>query len=184
MNTQWVSCPTSLISSHQGHPLYWLGGWYKCEILPINTISSQVFFWSLSSPDSPITWDSFHDCPEQRLFNRWGLGRLSAAALGLANNEELVFENSKPEKTSAGQSHLIIFGLLNLFVIQQDTPSNMKLTAERHKLGQAAIILHICHNHHNRWLCKNIQSSVNFSNGYVKVTVLILHKKCVILHTF
>ena len=34
--------------------------------------------------------------------------------------------------------------------------------------------LHICHNHHNRWLCKKIQSSVKFSNGYVKETALIL----------
>ena len=38
--------------------------------------------------------------------------------------------------------------------------------------------LHICHNHHNRWLCKKIQSSVKFSNGYVKETDLILHKMC------
>ena len=29
-------------------------------------------------------------------------------------------------------------------------------------------ILHICHNHHNRWLCKQIQSSVKFSNGWWK----------------
>ena len=39
-------------------------------------------------------------------------------------------------------------------------------------------ILHICHNHHNRWLCKNIQSSVKFANGYVKETALILNKMC------
>ena len=39
-------------------------------------------------------------------------------------------------------------------------------------------ILHICHNHHNRWLCKKNQSSVKFSNGYVKETALILHKMC------
>ena len=38
--------------------------------------------------------------------------------------------------------------------------------------------LHICHNHHNRWLCKKNQSSVKFSNGYVKETDLILHKMC------
>ena len=36
--------------------------------------------------------------------------------------------------------------------------------------------LHICHNHHNRWLCKKIQSSVKFSYGYVKENALILHK--------
>ena len=36
--------------------------------------------------------------------------------------------------------------------------------------------LHICHNHHNRWLCKTIQSSVKFSYGYVKENALILHK--------
>ena len=29
-------------------------------------------------------------------------------------------------------------------------------------------ILHICHNHHNRWLCKNIQSSVKFPMGMWK----------------
>ena len=39
-------------------------------------------------------------------------------------------------------------------------------------------ILHICHNHHNRWLCKKNQSSVKFSNGYVKETALILHTMC------
>ena len=38
--------------------------------------------------------------------------------------------------------------------------------------------LHICHNHHNRWLCKKFQSSVKFSNGYVTETDLILHKMC------
>ena len=68
------------------------------------------------------------------------LGATISSSIGLANNEELVFETSKTKKTSVGQSHLIIFGLLNLFVIQQDTPSNMKLTAERHKLGQAAML--------------------------------------------
>ena len=43
------------------------------------------------------------------------------------------------------------------------------------------VTLHICHNHHNRWLCKQIQSSVKFLNGYVKQTkqtALILHKMC------
>ena len=44
-------------------------------------------------------------------------------------------------------------------------------------------ILHICHNHHNRWLCKNVQSSVKFSNGYVKENVQF-YKKCVTLHKF
>ena len=39
-------------------------------------------------------------------------------------------------------------------------------------------ILHICHNHHNRWLCKKYQPSVNFLDGYVKETALILHKMC------
>ena len=43
-------------------------------------------------------------------------------------------------------------------------------------------ILHICHNHHNRWLCKNIQSSVKFSNVYVKEAALILHKMCNLAH--
>ena len=37
---------------------------------------------------------------------------------------------------------------------------------------------HICHNHHNRWLCKKNQSGVKFSNGYVKETALILHTMC------
>ena len=32
----------------------------------------------------------------------------------------------------------------------------------------------ICHNHHNRWLCKKIQSSVKFSNWNAKETALIL----------
>ena len=32
----------------------------------------------------------------------------------------------------------------------------------------------ICHNHHNRWLCKQIQSSVKFSNWNAKETALIL----------
>ena len=48
--------------------------------------------------------------------------------------------------------------------------------------------LHTCHNHHNRWLCKKIQSSVKFFNGYVKETDIAqnvrFYKKCVILHTF
>ena len=37
---------------------------------------------------------------------------------------------------------------------------------------------HICHSHHNRWLCKNIQSSVKFSKVEGKETYLILHKMC------
>ena len=45
-----------------------------------------------------------------------------------------------------------------------------------HRGWSRLLILHICHNHHNRWLCKKIQSSVKFSNGYVKETALILHK--------
>ena len=44
--------------------------------------------------------------------------------------------------------------------------------------GGGGSILHICHNHHNRWLCKKNLSSVKFSNGYVKETVLLLHKMC------
>ena len=31
----------------------------------------------------------------------------------------------------------------------------------------------ICHNHHNRWLCKLFQSNVKFSSGYVNETALI-----------
>ena len=42
----------------------------------------------------------------------------------------------------------------------------------------AICILHICHNHHNRWLCKKNQSSVKFSHGYVKETALIIHTMC------
>ena len=30
-------------------------------------------------------------------------------------------------------------------------------------------ILHICHNHHKRWLSKHFQSSVKFSNGCVNI---------------
>ena len=50
-------------------------------------------------------------------------------------------------------------------------------------MGVSEVILHICHNHHNRWLCKNVQSSVKFSNGYVNENVQF-YKKCVILHKF
>ena len=32
-----------------------------------------------------------------------------------------------------------------------------------------------CHKTHNRWLCKQIQSSVKFSNWYAKETAFILH---------
>ena len=39
--------------------------------------------------------------------------------------------------------------------------------------GSVAVTPDICHNHHNRWLCKNIQSSVKFSNGYAKETALV-----------
>ena len=46
------------------------------------------------------------------------------------------------------------------------------------ELNVKADILHICHNHHNRWLCKNIKPSVKFANGYVKETAVILHKMC------
>ena len=38
----------------------------------------------------------------------------------------------------------------------------------RSQIPKHISILHICHNHHNRWLCKTIQSSVKFSNGYAK----------------
>ena len=51
----------------------------------------------------------------------------------------------------------------------------VSLTIKSHGIYDADI-LHICHNHDNRWLCKNIQSSVKFSNGYVKETAVILHK--------
>ena len=37
---------------------------------------------------------------------------------------------------------------------------------------------HICHNHHNRWLCKKFQSSVKFYKVERKETNLILHKRC------
>ena len=37
---------------------------------------------------------------------------------------------------------------------------------------------HICHNHHNRWLCKKFQSSVKFSKVERKETNLISHKMC------
>ena len=33
-------------------------------------------------------------------------------------------------------------------------------------------ILHICHNHHNRWLCKGFESSVKFSTWYMKESAL------------
>ena len=44
--------------------------------------------------------------------------------------------------------------------------------------------LHICHNHHNRWLCKSFESSVKFSTGYMKESALsvILFTECAILH--
>ena len=46
--------------------------------------------------------------------------------------------------------------------------------------GQSLLLVtpDICHNHHNRWLCKLFQSSVKFSSGYVNETALILRNMC------
>ena len=38
--------------------------------------------------------------------------------------------------------------------------------------GDDLSTLHICHNHHNRWLCKSFESSVKFSTGYMKESAL------------
>ena len=40
----------------------------------------------------------------------------------------------------------------------------------------------ICHNHHNRWLCKKFQSSVKFSNVSVNESALKLHTCCHFTH--
>ena len=45
-------------------------------------------------------------------------------------------------------------------------------------LVRCATTPHICHNHHNRWLCKSFESSVKFSKIEGKETDLILHKMC------
>ena len=44
---------------------------------------------------------------------------------------------------------------------------------------------HICHNHHNRWLCKSFESSVKFSIGYMKESALsvISYRLCNLTHT-
>ena len=43
---------------------------------------------------------------------------------------------------------------------------------------------HICHNHHNRWLCKSFESSVKFSSGYMKESALsvIFYNLCNLTH--
>ena len=90
---QLLLASTNLISSHQGHPFVicilcskQLGCWQICEIIP--EIPLQDFFSSLqgwkgvyhSHRLSDYKRDPFHDCPKQRLFNRCGLERWSAAA--------------------------------------------------------------------------------------------------------
>ena len=60
-------------------------------------------------------------------------------------------------------SQLLLFQILPLLLLFQLL------------LNKVEPILHICHNHHNRWLCKKILSSVKFSNGYVNETAFILH---------
>ena len=56
---------------------------------------------------------------------------ISSSSSGLANNEELVFGKSKNQENLGRPVSPNNLWLLNLFVIQQDTPSNMKLGAER-----------------------------------------------------
>ena len=43
---------------------------------------------------------------------------------------------------------------------------------------------HICHNHHNLWLCKSFESSVKFSTGYMKESALsvISYRVCNLTH--
>ena len=44
---------------------------------------------------------------------------------------------------------------------------------------------HICHNHHNRWLCKSFESSVKFSTGYMNesaLSVLFFYRVCNVTH--
>ena len=43
---------------------------------------------------------------------------------------------------------------------------------------------HICHNHHNRWLCKSFESSVKYSKGYMKESALsvIFYRVCNLTH--
>ena len=59
---------------------------------------------------------------------------------------------------------------------------NQRNPPEGRKEGRVSyqITPHICHNHHNRWLCKKFQSSVKMFNGDEKETAQIL-QKCVVL---
>ena len=43
---------------------------------------------------------------------------------------------------------------------------------------------HICHNHHNCWLCKSFESSVKFSTWYMKESALsvIFYRVCNLTH--
>ena len=97
---------------------------------------------------------------------------VASSVLALAN-DSLLFDFNLPEhlKGRFGAVCQIILKLVTTF------PSREK------RSFKPLYTLHICHNHHNRWLCKKLQSSVKFSNGYVKENVQF-YKKCVILHKF
>ena len=76
---------------------------------------------------------------------------------------------------------------------QSGTPPFLKL--ERFSSGRRAKIddtcsmcdddrPHICHNHHNHWLCKSFESRVKFSTGYMKESDLsvIFYSVCNLTH--
>ena len=61
---------------------------------------------------------------------------------------------------------LFYFGLIKLALLRLVTARMYLVRYPCHNT------LHICHNHHNRWLCKSFESSVKVSTGYMKESAL------------